>query len=217
MTIETWDDLDFWRSGEWQVIEERLDALDQAGTTYCPERELMFSALDATPYASTRVCIVGQDPYPDPKFATGMAFSIPKSLRKFPPTLANILQEYCTDLHYDYPKNGSLEKWCEQGVLLWNCIPSCEAWKSMSHDWTEWSYLTKEIVQRLSEKGIVFCFLGSVAQRYTQYVGDDNARIFLASHPSRLGARSGRNPFLGSRPYSSINSALKQGHIDWRL
>lgn len=201
--IETWKDLTWWNSGEYQVTEEKLDDLDKHSSSYCPAHSNLYAALDATPYANVRLSIMGQDPYPDPKFATGIAFSIPASLRKYPPTLEIMYEELQSDLHCTR-KNGDLRGWCDQGVLLWNVIPTCLAWKSMSHAWTEWTYLAKEIVERLSEKGIVFVFLGRVAQEYQRYVTPSNNRILVASHPSKLGARSGRHPFLGSRLFRML-------------
>ena len=217
--ITDWKELKFWQSGEWQVIEERLDDLDRSNTTYCPLRNDLFAALRVCPYSNTHAIIVGQDPYPNPKYATGIAFSIPSSLRKFPPTLVTVLEELQNDLHFER-KNGNLEGWCKQGVLLWNATPTCLAWKSNSHDWTEWTYLTREIVDGLSQKGIVFVFLGRKAQHYAQYVNPANNAVLCYSHPSPLGSGRGTHPFKGSRVFSTINDALvNQGlpTIDWRL
>jgi uracil-DNA glycosylase len=215
-TEPSWTQLKFWNSGEYQVIEERLDDLDKAGLLYNPERKLLFHSLSLVPIQKVKVLIVGQDPYPERKFATGVAFSIDKSLRKFPPTLKIILDELNEDLHI-VRKNGSLEDWCKQGVLLWNAVPSCLAGRSLSHDWTEWSYLTQEIVVTLAERGIVFAFLGSVARRYAHYVTSNNA-IIETGHPSPRGNLSARIPFTGSRLFSTINAKLVElGHeaINW--
>ena len=218
--ITSWSDMKFWNSGEWQVIEEKLDDLDKGNNTYCPSREHLFRALDVTPFQSTHVAIVGQDPYPNPKFATGIAFSVPVGIRKLPPTLDVIFEELLFDLHFER-KNGNLEGWCKQGVLLWNATPTCLVWKSLSHQrWTEWTYLTKEIIEVLSEKGIVFVFLGNYAKTFSQYVTPENNTILHFSHPSPLGAMRGVNPFKGSRIFSTINDALVNqglGTIDWRL
>src|SRR6266576_3335421 len=135
----TWDELDYWNSGEWQVVQEKLDELDGQGQLICPQRQSIFAALDGLAFDNVRVAIIGQDPYTSLRFSTGVAFSIPKTERDYPPTLRNIFSEYCSDLHYPYPPNGSLEKWTQQGVLLWNAIPTCNVWESASHHWTEWT------------------------------------------------------------------------------
>lgn len=217
----SWTDLEYWRSGEWQVVEERLNDFDLTGSCYNPERQFLFAALDATPMEKVKVVLLGQDPYPGGKYACGLAFSIPKTVQSHPPTLQTILQEYVDDLHYPYPKNGSLEKWAAQGVLLWNAIPTCETGKSLSHDWIEWSYLTKEIIQQLSQKGsIVFVFLGGVARRYVQYVDTNRNDVIETSHPSPRGNLSSKSPFSGSRLFSTINQKLNgrgKEAIDWKL
>lgn len=222
----TWEDLRFWESGEWQAIEERLDGLDRKGISYNPKRENIFAAIDAIRFDDVKVCILGQDPYPQAEFATGIAFSIPRNSTHKPPTLVNILREYKHDLHYDGFPVGDLTPWCKQGVLLWNAIPTCYTGKPASHrDW-EWSYLTEEIVNRLSENSIIFVSLGGLARQFIENLNlsDDPymcRNIVLSySHPSPLGAHKGHNPFLGSRLFSTINDKLRQqgkSIIDWRL
>lgn len=216
--------LNFWQSGEYQVVREKLDEETAKGFRTNPERRSLFRALTLVPEKSVRVAIIGQDPYPQHHLSTGVAFSIPSDVGKtqWPPTLRTILSEYQKDLGYTCPDHGNLERWCQQGVLLWNAIPSCREGASLSHDWPggEWSYLTSEIVSRLSRKGIVFAFLGTVAKRYVDLVDVTNNEILLTSHPSPRGSMNSKTPFLGSRLFSCINDKLvSQGldPIDWRL
>ena len=212
--------MSYWDTGEWQVVEERLDDLEKEHVSYNPTRECLFSSLDAVPFDSCRVAIMGQDPYPNSKHAMGLAFSVPKSVKLLPPTLNNILKEYCDDLHYPEPKSGDLSKWCEQGVLLWNCIPSCETSKSLSHNWEEWKLLTREIIERQSARGIVFVFLGGFAREFSKYVNEKVSKVLVLSHPSPRASRLSYSPFLGSRMFSTVNSMLnEQGlePVNWRL
>jgi uracil-DNA glycosylase len=227
-SFSCWDDLSYWQSGEWQVVQERLDDIEKEGFLFNPKRELMFAALEATPFDKVKVVIYGQDPYPDRNFASGLAFSIPngscpKGLA-LPPTLDSIFLEYVSDLHHPYPIRTELLGWAGQGVLLWNAIPSCEWRKSMSHDWPEWALLTQEITQRLSDdrSNIVFAFLGGVARRYVKYVKEDLGNTVLEfSHPIPRASLRSTQPFRGSRLFSRINAALVQKHgtdpIDWKL
>lgn len=217
-----WKDLDFWNSGEWQVVEEHLDELKRSKTTYNPERKALFASLDATPFAKCKAAIIGQDPYPDHSLCTGIAFSIPKDVQRYPPTLEMIFDEYETDLHYPRPKSGDLHKWCDEGVLLWNTIPTCLEGKSLSHQSLfEWGFLTKEIIERLSNKGVVFCFLGGIAGTGSTYVSPTSkSSIIKASHPSPRGNKFSRVPFIGSRIFTTINDKLCDlGHspVNWRL
>lgn len=217
--------LDYWKSGEYQVVREKLDAEEKAGFTINPGRKSLFEALRRVPECDVRVCIVGQDPYPDPRMATGVAFSIPHEFgsREFPATLRCIFDEYCSDLGYPRPTHGDLSGWAAQGVLLWNAIPSCRTGLSLSHDWPgqEWSYLTREIMHRLSTRSVVFAFLGSVARRYVKDVEPSYGAVVIeTSHPSPRGSLNSRNPFRGSRLFSTINAKLVENgieSIDWRL
>jgi uracil-DNA glycosylase len=210
---ETWDDLDYWRSGEWQVVQEKLDDEEKDKHQVCPERQYLFAALDQTPLRSVRVVIMGQDPYPDGTSATGVAFAIPMGVSRFPASLCNIYREYCDDLHYPYPSTGDLSRWTKQGVLLWNAYPSCRKGSAGSHHWNEWDNLTREIVETLDEQNQpVFCLLGGCARSFGRSI--KRSHIVETSHPSPLGAKYG---FLGSRIFSTINTHLPNNPINWRL
>lgn len=227
--------LDYWKSGEWQVVNERLHDMERDDVSYNPKRSLLFASLADLSLRDCRVCMVGQDPYPQAKYATGVAFSIRapsqsatesegntgKQVLSFPPTLQTILKEYSEDTGYPLPLSGDLSAWGRQGVLLWNAIPSCRTGESLSHDWDEYSFLTKEIITKLSDKGsIVFAFLGTVARRYVPYVDTGRNFVIVTSHPSPRGSRNSKTPFVGSRIFSSINRELVnmgQPPIDWEL
>lgn len=247
--IQQWSDLKYWKSGEWQVIEDRLSQYPKVRGDHLiqmnPLRQYLFAALELVEFQNVKVAIFGQDPYPDHKLATGVAFSIPFGVPQedFPPTLRNILREFCSDLGYPYPDHGNLEAWStREGVLLWNVIPSCEEGKSLSHDWSEWSFLTSEIVSELGCKDVVLVFLGGVARRFTSIVRDttdepdpwelknkgfvkvdreQNAVILEYSHPSPRGSLNSRTPFIGSRMFSTINDKLVNElglpPVNWRL
>lgn len=226
MKIKGWD-LDYFNSGEWQVVDERLKDSEKINRRigndgYNPGRSRLFAALQAVPSGEVKVAIIGQDPYPQSKYSTGIAFAIPGELRQdeFPPTLQAVFREYCSDLGHNLPSTGDLGQWSRSGVLLWNAIPSCGPGKSLSHDWTEWSYLTHEIIQRLSNKGVVFALLGQVARRYLNDISLTNNSVILTSHPSPRGSINSKTPFVGSRLFSTINDKLVnngQETIDWRL
>lgn len=216
--MDTWKDLTYWSSGEWQVVSERLDGLTKKHVLWCPGKRNLFSVFRRCPFNTVRVCIIGQDPYPNPTIATGTAFDIPADVQEknYPPTLKNIFYEYQSDLHYPAPPNGSLINWCKRGVFLWNAIPSCEAMKPTSHHWPEWDLLTQEIVRKLDEKDVVFVFLGRHARAFIPEV-TRHSKVLETSHPSPLGVNYG---FAGSRIFSTVNSHLvNEGldPIDWRL
>jgi uracil-DNA glycosylase len=201
-----WDTLDWWNTGEAQVLEERYEELQ----TPSPRRQVLFESFKQTPFASVRVAIIGQDPYPDPRFCTGVAFSIPPLSKRFPSSLDNIFQVYQDDLHYPCPTSGDLTPWCKQGVFLWNAYPTLPRIE-------ETTFLTKEVVERLSVRNIVFVLLGKLAQSLEQYIDSEINEVICLSHPSPLSAKIS---FLGSRMFSVINDKLvgmKHQPINWRL
>lgn len=217
-----WSDMQFWNSGEFQLARERIDDDIRHGYGVVPSKRSMFRALSLTPLRETKVVILGQDPYPSAGHATGLAFSIPAELDAgdFPPTLRAIFAEYSRDLGYPSPTHGDLTKWAKEGVLLWNTIPSCRAGKSLSHDWPDgcWDYLTREIIRRCDDQGVVFAFLGAVAKRHLHEVS--TSPVIQTSHPSPRGSLNSKTPFVGSRLFSTINAKLVEiGHtpVDWRL
>lgn len=223
MTTNPWPHLKFWDTGEWQVIQERLEDLKVAGIGVNPSPDKMFLALETLPIDKVKVCILGQDPYPNYMDATGLAFSVPKG-RRIPPTLKTIFEEYHDDLGYPIPTNGDLTDWVSRGVLLWNAIPTCAEGRSMSHSvWPEWPLLTREIITTLSEEtSCVFAGFGTYAGRIlTECVKDGHSPPpLITSHPSPRGKSKTNCPFVGSRVFSTLNDKLnrvKLGPIDWRL
>lgn len=80
-----------WRaSAAGQVLLAHVHARQAAAAVIYPRRVL--HALVATPRASVRVVILGQDPYHGAGQAEGLAFSVPPGVR-VPPSLRNILAE----------------------------------------------------------------------------------------------------------------------------
>jgi len=212
----TWDELDYWQSEEWQTVQEKLDELDGQGILYCPRRQDIFRSFDAVSFGSVKVAFIGQDPYPDRNHSMGVAFAVPKTVQKIPKSLDNMFIELRNDLHdANVTPAKDLSGWQKQGVFLWNVYPTCLVGSPGSHHWEEYTWLTKEIVEKLDKQRIVFVFLGKISQQFLKYI--DLSNYVLTSHPSPLSASKG---FLGSRVYTTVNSLLsyeREDPIDWRL
>mgnify|MGYP001447724702 CR=1 FL=1 len=109
-----WSHLPFF-ARDWPEIAQRLSG-GQADFAPAPDR--IFRALDMAPPDRVRVVILGQDPYPTPGNADGLAFSVPAD-RPLPASLRNIFTEMRADIGR-CPESGDLSGWARQGVLLLN-------------------------------------------------------------------------------------------------
>lgn len=205
---ELWADLPFFAQ-EWPAIRERL-----AGQEWLPGPGHIFAALKLTPPDATRVVVLGQDPYPTPGHANGLAFSVSPSTR-LPRSLANIYKEMHDDLGQT-PINGDLSHWATQGVLLLNTALSVPPGQAGAHAKWGWDRLAAQAVQRAQASGpLAFVLWGAHAQKAMQGLVRDGDLVIASAHPSPLSARRG---FFGSRPFSRINQWLAAGgrpEINW--
>ncbi len=206
-----WADLPFFRD-TLPGIEARLAAETRA---VLPPPRQVFAALELTQPRDTRVVILGQDPYPTPGHAHGLAFSVAPQVTPLPRSLGNIFKELRSDVGAA-PATGDLRGWARQGVLLLNTALTVPAGVANGHkDWG-WGALVTQVLTLLSSAPRAFVLWGRQAQALGKGLGDAHLRIETA-HPSPLSAAKG---FFGSRPFSRINSWLEtQGTpaIDWAL
>lgn len=189
-------------------------------TTYCPD------------VSKIKVLILGQDPYHNVGQAHGLAFSV--LCPKIPPLLINIYKA----VRIDYPefvapkKNGNLEKWAQQGVLLLNTCLTVEAHKANSHNKKGWEQFTsamiKGILDHKNKRGeeVIVLAWGAFAinlMRKTINLDAINKKngvqnkILTSVHPSPLSASRG---FFDGHHFKKCNDWIKatygEGHeIDW--
>jgi uracil-DNA glycosylase len=187
-----------------------------------PPEELVFNALNHTPFDKVRVVIVGQDPYHGPGQAHGLSFSVPIGVPP-PPSLQNIFKELASDLGVKPPNHGCLLKWAEQGVLLLNATLTVRDAEPLSHHKKGWERFTDAIIRELAkrEEPIIFLLWGKNAIKKCEDVPElaknTHHTILTAAHPSPFSANNG---FFGCRHFSKTNEILeKQGSkpIDWTL
>ncbi len=215
---EGWLALPFFHDGSAERLMSALDTLQGAGTLVLPQPSDLFAALALTPLSHVRVVILGQDPYPTPGDAHGLAFSVNPGVR-VPRSLANIFKERQSDLDLAPPDHGTLLSWAGQGVLLLNTCLSVEAGKAGSHRTLGWQALTDQMIQAVATKhsSPVFILWGVDAQAKQALIPSPGPLVLASPHPSPLSARRG---FFGSRPFSRTNAYLEGAGfqpIDWSL
>ncbi|WP_136442277.1 uracil-DNA glycosylase [Pacificoceanicola onchidii] len=170
-----------------------------------PPEPQRFAALAACPPDQVKAVILGQDPYPTPGHAHGLAFSVEPDVRPLPRSLKNIYKELQEDLGAT-PPNGDLRFWAAQGVLLLNTCLTVPAGEANAHAKLGWKHLTADVLQKLSDRPRAFLLWGKPAQSYEKHITGPDHLILKTAHPSPLSARRG---FFGSRPFSAVNEWLK--------
>lgn len=166
---------------------------------------------------------MGQDPYPNPKHADGLAFSTFPNV-KIPGSLHYIFAEYERDLGFPYPRTGDLSAWASNGILLLNTVWTCAAGKSNSHEYingkTLWQLLTIEIMQTLGKRKdkLVYILWGKKAQQWKYMLDEKKHTVITGPHPSPWNAigRDG-HPFKDGAYFTRACEALGLDTKIWRL
>jgi len=183
-----------------------------------PSHENVFTALELTSFANTRVVILGQDPYHEPGQAHGLAFSVQQGTR-IPPSLRNIYKELSNDIACEVPIHGNLTSWAQQGVLLLNTTLTVRSGQAASHQGHGWEKFTDHIIRELNNKTepIVFILWGASSRKKATLINQQRHVVIESAHPSPLSVRHG---FFGSRPFSRANAVLVENGrepINWCL
>jgi uracil-DNA glycosylase len=185
-----------------------------ASQRIAPARENVLRVF-TYPISHYRSVIVGQDPYPAPGYANGLAFSVNPEIANLPASLKNIFSEYVSDTGFSYPNSGDLSVWASHGVALLNSSLTLNLDNKTEHLKIGWQRITQAALDVLAARGCVAILWGSHAQKMGSSFSD-NQKI-QSVHPSPLSAYRG---FFGSKPFTRCNQLLiasGQDPIDWRL
>ena len=119
------------------------------GNAIFPKENQIFEAFEICSLESVKVVILGQDPYHQPGQAHGLSFSVPLGV-KAPPSLLNIYKEIRNDLGFNNEREGNLNKWALQGVLMINAIMTVNKNEAGSHRLSGWEKFTDQLIRDLS-------------------------------------------------------------------
>jgi uracil-DNA glycosylase len=211
-----WSSLPFLAGKMAASVCARVDERVALGGHVLPPATDTFNALKLAPLASVRVVILGQDPYPTPGDAHGLAFSY-IGRGHLPASLRNIFKELAQDLGRPQRRDGDLRDWAGQGVLLLNTALTVEAGQAGAHLKFGWHALADEAIAAVSRHsaGAVFILWGAPAQKRRPLIDENRHAVIASAHPSPLSAQRG---FFGSKPFSRANawlSARGQPAIAW--
>jgi uracil-DNA glycosylase len=216
MDMRGWTSLPFFSEGHAHAIAERLDAMRDKGVEVLPPPPQIFNALGETPLERVKVVILGQDPYPTPGDAHGLAFSY-AGTRRLPASLKAILREVAEDMGGAAPAGGDLTPWAREGVLLLNAALTTEAGRSGAHLKLGWERLTGEVIERVSQErpAVAFMLWGAAACRWADRIDREKHLVLTCGHPSPLNRN---RDFRGSRHFAKTNAWLcnrQQRPVRW--
>jgi uracil-DNA glycosylase len=203
-------------AAEIESLWATLRSERSGGRAYLPDDEHVLRAF-RQPFDDVRVLVAGQDPYPTPGHAVGLAFSVAPGVRPLPRSLANIFRELTDDVGVPPPTTGDLTPWTRAGVLLLNRVLTVAPGLPGSHRGRGWEAVTDHAVRALAGRGtpLVAILWGREAQSLRPLL--DGVPTVESVHPSPLSASRG---FFGSRPFSRASHLLQaQGGepVDWHL
>lgn len=184
-----------------------------------PPRGSWFKAFEYSSFTSSRVIILGQDPYHGEGQAEGLSFSVPKGIT-IPPSLRNIYKELNSDeVDFSQPEHGNLVSWAQQGVLLLNSVLTVEKNSPAAHANHGWEIFTDQVIRILNanKQHLVFILWGAYANKKSELIDSDRHLILSSPHPSPFSAHKG---FFGCKHFSQANKYLlstKQQPISWSI
>lgn len=206
------------RSGKVKLLESFLTNEIKSGRIIKPDLENVFRSINLC-LPACQVVILGQDPYPAPGVADGLAFSS-RGPGPLPPSLKNIFKEISFSIYHKHMpvRHGDLTLWADQGVLLLNTVLTVGE-RPMSHADVGWEHITKKILEVVIAEPTpkVFLIWGKAAKEFVNdipYI--ENCHLWLtAAHPSPLSVRKG---FFGCDHFNKANEFLgkhKREMVSW--
>src|SRR5450759_1800794 len=193
------------------------DIYDKSPVTVFPERSDLFRAFHLTRLEDCRAVILGQDPYPRPKQAHGLAFSVPNGVA-IPRSLKTIYTNLENDpaIQISRPHNGDLTSWAKNGVLLLNTALTVEEGGPGSHA-RRWKHFTDLVLQVINEEcaHVAFLLWGSHAIRKATSIpiNEPPHKVIRSAHPAARG-KTNEERFKDCHPFSEANDFLTSHQLE---
>lgn len=192
-----------------------------ASSPICPSGGNTFRAF-SLPLPEVKMVILGQDPYPNVKDATGLAFGVDKyrPYKDFPFSLKVIADCFCeSEGEADTFFDPALDMWERQGILLLNSSLTCQQGTPGSHS-ALWKPFMTEVVKLLdSAQPNIFILFGKQAQEFDIFVDKQKHFVLHCPHPAALayGNNIDKQVYVDTFKIASEEFTKRHGSIDWIL
>lgn len=174
----------FIMSDDFAKILTELHTQAKSGQRFTPPLKQVFRAFEECPYDKLKVVMIGQDPYPQPGVADGIAFSCsntgkPEASMRY--MFKEIEETACPD-GYEY--DTDLKRWSNQGFLMLNTTFTTTVNKVGQH-YALWQPFMAFVLDMLAfnQSGLIYVFLGKVAKEWSESVPESNYKLFT-THPA---------------------------------
>lgn len=177
------------QSDDFTRVIQFLLAEHADGRRFTPALKQLFTAFERCPLDKVKVVLIGQDPYPQPLVADGMAFSCGNthkpeaSLRYMIGAIEQTVpfeDKGVTDPETMY----DLTRWADQGVLLLNSAFTTEVTKTGKHVHV-WKPFMEYLIDMLNfrQAGLIWVLMGKQAQSYEALIGEHH-KVLTCTHPA---------------------------------
>ena len=210
LAADTFAALDAFLTTEWQTAK------------VFPAREQVFAGLAHTPPNTVKAVILGQDPYPKPGHANGLAFSVSPGVKP-PGSLRNLFRGLVADVGIAAPTTGDLTPWADRGVLLLNTVLTVREGEANSHKKKGWEPFTEAVLRHVASLPgpiVFFCFGKPAEAMVAKHVDATKHHVLVTPHPSPLNKFAFVDAVTKDKPFTKANELLiaaGRGPIDWAL
>ena len=165
-------------------VVKALKSANESGVRFTPRYGDAYNAFLHCPVDQLKVVMIGQDPYPQPDVADGIAFSCSKK-GKPEASLRYIFKALDTP-----DADPNLKRWSDQGVLLLNTAMTVEVNNVGSH-YDMWKPFMSSLLTEISNlrPDIIVVGLGKKAQEWLSYFPFGTK--LEVSHPASAAYRKG--------------------------
>ncbi len=194
------------------IIKKLDDILDDPMNDISPAPNHIFEFTRLTNVENMSIVIIGQDPYPDPKHAHGLAFS--SLAKKIPHSLKNIYKCLIkTKCIRKMPTTANLSLWARRGVLLINAALTTSIFDSGSHQ-ALWAKYVSHIIENIcARQNLTFLLWGKKAQSFSPIVDKYDHKILTWRHPSPMAQNTtDKEKFINCNHFK-----LLKNEMNWNL